>query len=142
MKIERNRLFKISLAAVFLTLAAAPISAQAPSATATNVVLTMLTVKADVDRAQILKVMPDEVRATLKLYLDGKIQQWYARGDGKGVVFILNCSTSAEARAITDTLPLSKGGLAVFEYTPLGPLTPLRMLLTDPAASPKGNPQP
>ena len=142
MKIECNRLFQISLAAVFLTLAAAPITAQAPSATATNVVLTMLTVKADVDRAQILKVMPDEVRATLKLYLDGKIQQWYARGDGKGVVFILNCSTSAEAKAITDTLPLSKGGLAVFEYTPLGPLTPLRMLLADPAASPKGNPRP
>jgi hypothetical protein len=142
MKIERGRLLQISLAAVFLTLAAAPISAQAPPATATNVVLTMLTVKADVDRAQILKVMPDEVRATLKLYLDGKIQQWYARGDGKGVVFILNCSTSAEAKAITDTLPLSKGGLAVFEYTPLGPLTPLRMLLADPAASPKGNPQP
>jgi hypothetical protein len=142
MKIERSRLFQISLAGVFLALAAAPISAQAPSATATNVVLTMLTVKADVDRAQILKVMPDEVRATLKLYLDGKIQQWYARGDGKGVVFILNCITSAEAKAITDTLPLSKGGLAVFEYTPLGPLTPLRMLLADPAASPKGNPQP
>ena len=142
MKIERSGWFQTSLAAACLTLAAAPISAQAPSATATNVVLTMLTVKADVDRAQILNVMPDEVRATLKLYLDGKIQQWYARGDGKGVVFILNCSTSAEAKAITDTLPLSKGGLAVFEYTPLGPLTPLRMLLTDPTASPKGNPQP
>jgi hypothetical protein len=82
------------------------------------------------------------VRATLKLYLDGKIQQWWARADGRGVVFILNCTTSAEAKAITDTLPLSKASLAVFEYTPLGPLTPLRMLLTEPTTSPKGNQQP
>ena len=43
--------------------------------------------------------MPDEVRATLKLYLDGKIQQWYSRSDGRGVIFILNCTTAAEAKA-------------------------------------------
>jgi hypothetical protein len=73
--------------------------------------------------------MPDEVRETLKLYLDGKIQQWYSRSDGRGVVFILNCTTAAEAKAITDRLPLSKANLATFEYTPLGPLAPLRMLL-------------
>jgi hypothetical protein len=142
MKIERSRVFHTSLAALFLTLAATPISAQAPPATAANVVLTTLTIKADADRAQVLKVMPDEVRATLKLYLDGKIQQWYARTDGRGVVFIMNCSTVAEAKASTDALPLSKAGLAVFEYTPLGPLSPLRMLLADPAPAPKGNPQP
>ena len=38
-----------------------------------------------------------------------------------------------------DTLPLSKAGLAVFDYTPLGPLTPLRLLLGTPAAPPRGN---
>jgi hypothetical protein len=76
-----------------------------------------------------MKVMPDEVRATLKLYLDGKIQQWYSRSDGRGVIFILNCTTAAEAKAITDGLPLSKANLATFEYTPLSPLAPLRMLL-------------
>jgi len=142
MNIERSGWFRSALAASLLALAAAPIAAQAPATTTATVVLTTLTVKADVDRAQVLKVMPDEVRATLKLYLDGKIQQWYARSDGRGVVFILNCTTSAEAKAITDTLPLSKTGLAAFEYTPLGPLTPLRMLLTDPDPSPKGNQQP
>jgi hypothetical protein len=142
MNIERSGWFRFSLAVSLLVLAAAPIAAQAPATTAATVVLTTLTVKADVDRAQVLRVMPDEVRATLKLYLDGKIQQWYARSDGRGVVFILNCTTSAEAKAITDTLPLSKTGLAAFEYTPLGPLTPLRMLLADPATSPKGNQQP
>ena len=86
--------------------AAVPLRAQAPAATPATQVLTALTVKADIDRAELMKVMPDEVRATLKLYLDGKIQQWYARSDGKGVVFILNCSTVAEAKALTETLPL------------------------------------
>jgi hypothetical protein len=109
--------------------AAVPLRAQAPVATPATQVLTALTVKADIDRAQLMKVMPDEVRATLKLYLDGKIQQWYSRSDGRGVIFILNCTTAAEAKAITDGLPLSKANLATFEYTPLSPLAPLRMLL-------------
>ena len=109
--------------------AAIPLRAQAPAATPATQVLTALTVKADIDRAQLMKVMPDEVRATLKLYLDGKIQQWYSRSDGRGVIFILNCTTAAEAKAITDGLPLSKANLATFEYTPLSPLAPLRMLL-------------
>jgi hypothetical protein len=118
----------IALSAVLL-LAATPLWAQPPASTRATQVLTSLTVKADIDRAQLMKVMPDEVRETLKLYLDGKIQQWYARGDGRGVIFILNCTTAAEAKAITDVLPLSKASLATFEYTPIGPLAPLRMLL-------------
>ncbi|HEX3645810.1 MAG TPA: hypothetical protein VHT95_09390 [Vicinamibacterales bacterium] len=116
------------LSAVLL-FAAAPLSAQPPASTPATQVLTSLTVRADIDRGQLMKVMPDEVRETLKLYLDGKIQQWYSRSDGRGVVFILNCTTAAEAKAITDRLPLSKANLATFEYTPLGPLAPLRMLL-------------
>ena len=118
----------LALSAVLL-LAAAPLSAQSPASTPATQVLTSLMVKADVDRGQLMKVMPEEVRETLKLYLDGKIQQWYSRSDGRGVIFILNCTTAAEAKAITDSLPLSKANLATFEYTPLGPLAPLRMLL-------------
>jgi len=118
--------------------AASPALAQTPPPAApTTAILTTLTVKSDIDRAQLAKVMPAEVRDTVKLYLDGKIQQWYARSDGKGVVFILNCSTVAEAKALTDTLPLSKNKLADFEYMPLGPLTPLRYLLAEPATPPR-----
>jgi hypothetical protein len=116
--------------ALLLLLAAATLYGQGPSPT--TAVLTTLTIKPDIERAQVTKVMPEEVRVTLKMYLDGKIQQWYARSDGKGVVFILNCATVAEAKALTDTLPLSKNNLANFEYTALGPLTPLRMLLAEP----------
>jgi len=103
--------------------------AQPPATPPTTQVLTALTVKTDIDRAQIMKVMPDEVRATVKLYLDGKIQQWYSRSDGRGVIFIINATSVADAKALTDQLPLSKANLATFEYTPLSPLGPLRMLI-------------
>ena len=118
----------ILLSAVLVCLAT-PAFAQPPAAAPTTQVLTALTVKSDVDRAQIMKVMPDEVRATVKMYLDGKIQQWYSRSDGRGVVFILNATSVADAKALTDQLPLSKANLATFEYTALSPLGPLRMLI-------------
>ena len=124
--------------AVLIATLAAPVAAQTPTPAAPTVgVLTTLTVKADVQRADIAKVMPNEVRDTVKLYLDGKIAQWFARADGRGVVFILNCATVAEAQAITDTLPLSKANLVTFDYVALTPLTPLRMLIAEPPSAPK-----
>lgn len=110
-------------------------NAQPPVPPPTTAVLVNLTVKPDVDRAQLTKIMPDEVRATVKLYLDGKIQQWYARSDGRGVMFILNVADTAAAKALMDDLPLSKANFANYEYIGLGPLTPLRYLLAQGAAS-------
>ena len=52
----------------------------------TTEVMVILTAKEGVTRQQIMNVMPAEVRATVKLYLDGRIRQWHSRGDGKGVV--------------------------------------------------------
>ena len=100
-----------------------------PAAAPTTQVLATLTVNAGVDRTTIMKVMPDEVRDTVKLYLDGKIQQWYSRSDGRGVVFILNATSAADAKALMDTLPLVRANLVTFDYMPLAPLGPLRMLL-------------
>jgi hypothetical protein len=109
------------------------LTAQQPMAPApVTAVMAVLTVKPDADQAQRAKVMPDEVRATVKLYLDGKIQQWYAKADGRGVMFIFNCGTVAEAKALTDQLPLVKGNFASFEFTALTPLTPLRYLMGTP----------
>ncbi len=124
-------------AAAMLVATGARLSAQTAPAAPTTGVLTLLTVKADIPRADIMKVMPGEVRDTVKLYLDGKISQWFARGDGRGVVFILNCATVAEAKAITDSLPLAKAGIATFEYVALTPLTPLRMLIAESPSAPK-----
>ena len=78
---------------------------------------------------QIMAVLPTEVRATVKLYLDGKIREWYSRGNGKGVVFLVDAKTEDEARTIMDTLPLAKEQLMDHEYIPVGPLMPLRMLI-------------
>ena len=114
--------------ALFALLATPVLFAQAPPTTP-NQVMAILTVKADAARGEMTKVMPQEVKDTVKLYLDGKIQQWYSRGDGKGVVFIMNCKDAAEAKALTDQLPLSKGNFVDFEFMTLGPLTPLRVLL-------------
>lgn len=124
-----------ALSAVFL-LTAAALSAQGPMAPPATAVMVNLTVKSDTDRAELMKVMPQEVRDTMQLYLEGKIQQWYSRGDGRGVIFFLNCKTVDEAKAIMGTLPLSKTGFANFEYTAVGPLMPMRMLLAQPAGGP------
>jgi hypothetical protein len=53
-------------------------------------------VSAAARRAQI---MPHQVHDTVNAYLAGKIDQWYFRTDGKGVVFIVNASTPEEAKA-------------------------------------------
>lgn len=116
-----------------LVIAAASLSAQTPATPKVTHVLATLTVKPGINQNELMKVMPTEVRDTVRLYLDGKIQQWYARGDGKGVVFLLDCTTVDEAKAILEGLPLAKGNLASFDYMPLGPLAPLRFLLTPPA---------
>ena len=92
-------------------------------------VMVILTAKQGVTRQQIMNVMPAEIRATVKLYLDGKIRQWYSRGDGRGVVFFLDVKTVDEAHSIMDTLPLSKEDLMDHEYIPVGPLLPLAGLI-------------
>jgi hypothetical protein len=98
-------------------------------------VLTILTPKPGATVEQIMKIMPAEIRATIPLYLDGKIQQWFTRGDGKGVIFLLNCKDVAEARALMENLPLSKENLVDEQFIPVGPLLPLGILLRDSPAN-------
>jgi hypothetical protein len=92
----------------------------------TTEVIVIQTPKQGVTPQQIMAVVPEEIRATVKLYLDGKIRQWYSRGDGKGVVFVVDAKTKDEARAIMETLPLAKEHLLDEQYIPVGPLMPLR----------------
>jgi hypothetical protein len=94
-------------------------------------VLAIYSPKPGVTPEQVMKIMPAEIRATVPLYLDGKIQQWFMRGDGRGVIFMLNCQDVAEARAVLETLPLSKENLVDEQFIPVGPLLPLGMLLKD-----------
>ena len=96
-------------------------------------VLTILTPKPGVTVEQVMKIMPAEIRATVPLYLDGKIQQWFTRGDSKGVIFLLNCKDMEEARALMESLPLTKENLMDEQFIPVGPLLPLGILLRDSA---------
>jgi hypothetical protein len=95
----------------------------------TTAVLVIQTPKKGVTPDQVMAVIPAETRATVKLYLDGKIREWYSRGDGKGVVFLVDAKTEDEARAIMETLPLAKEQLMDDQYIPVGPLMPLRALM-------------
>lgn len=95
----------------------------------TTAVLVIETPRQGITPQQIMAVMPAEIRATVKLYLDGKIREWYSRGDGKGVIFLVDAKTEDEVRAIMETLPLAKEQLTNHEYIPVGPLMPLRALI-------------
>jgi hypothetical protein len=129
--------FMIPLLVAALPMAAAAQSqpGPAPGASAaplpkTTEVMVILTVKPGVTRPQIMAIMPSEIRETVKLYLDGKIRQWYSRGDGRGVILFMDAKTEDEARAIMDTLPLSKEHLMDHDYIPVGPLLPLSGLIS------------
>lgn len=76
-------------------------------------------------------ILPREVKETVELYLNGKIDQWWFRQDGKGPVFLLNVSSVEEADLLLEKLPLGQVKKMTFQFTPLGPLKPLHMLLGD-----------
>ena len=113
------------------SLAHAQAQAQAASPTTTGVMV-ILTVKAGVTREQVMAVMPAEIRQTVQLYLGGKIREWYSRGDGRGVVLLLDTRDVAEAQAIMDGLPLGRQHMVDHELIAVGPLMPLRMLMAKP----------
>jgi hypothetical protein len=95
-------------------------------------VLAILTVKAGVTRDQVMAVMPAEIRQTVQLYLNGKVREWYSRGDGRGAVFLLDSKDVTEAQAIMEGLPLAQEQLMDHEYIAVGPLMPLRLLMANP----------
>ena len=105
--------------------------AQATSPTTTGVMV-ILTVKAGVTREQAIAVMPAEIRQTVQLYLNGKIREWYSRGDGRGVVLLLDTRDVAEAQTIMEGLPLAREEIVDHEYIAVGPLLPLRLLMANP----------
>lgn len=80
----------------------------------------------------IAPVLPLEVRATVRNYLAGHIDQWFFQTEGYGVVFIMNVDSTAEAHELLEKLPLGVAGMMEFELIALGPLKPLAMLIGEP----------
>ena len=97
----------------------------------TTEVLVILTPKTGVTPEQIMAVIPAEIRATVQLYLDGKIREWFSRADGRGAVFLLDTKDVQEAHTIMDGLPLAKQDLMDHEYIAVGPLLPLRLFIAN-----------
>ena len=96
--------------------------------TPTTRILAIGTVNPGVDPAAVRSILPNEVRETVKLYLDGKIDQWFSIQGRNGVAFILNVTDPAAAHDMLEKLPLGRAHLMSFELIPLAPLNPLRQL--------------
>ncbi len=74
----------------------APVPATAPPPVTEVIAMTRL--KLGVALPDVMKLVQEEVRVAVQLYLDGKIDQWYTRGDGKGAVLILRCRTGRRSQ--------------------------------------------
>src|SRR3954447_17246944 len=98
----------MSTAPLAFSQSAAPAALPSIAVPKTTAVLVIETPKQGVTFEQVMAVIPLEVRETVKLYLDGKIREWYSRGDGKGVIFLVDAKSEEEARAIMETLPFAK----------------------------------
>lgn len=72
--------------------------------------------------------MPGEVPATLKLYLDGKVEQFWFR-EKVGPIFLMNVDSIEQAKATLGSLPLVAADLMTYELMPVTPLSPLGMLI-------------
>ena len=77
---------------------------------------------------QLQQIMPKEVAATLKHYLEGKIEQFWFR-EKAGPIFLMNVESVEQAKAELDTLPLVAANLMTYELMPVTPLRPLGLLI-------------
>lgn len=95
----------------------------------TTKILAIGTLTAPLSPDEIKNIMPNEVRDTVELYLNGKIDQWWFRQDGNGIVLLLNVTSTEEASSLLEKLPLGFAKRMKFQLMPLGPLAPLQILL-------------
>jgi hypothetical protein len=119
-----------------LCLATPSLAQPANPPTPTTRILAIGAVNPGVDPATVRSILPTEVRETVKLYLDGKIDQWFSLQGRSGVAFILNVTDPAAAHDMLEKLPLGQAHLMSFELIPLAPLNPLRQLQGMTAGSP------
>jgi len=133
----RLLLFLFVIACPAASLALAQNSTVTMPAVPTTRVLAIGHMAAGSTRDKVTPVMQQEVRDTVRLYLSGKLDQWFVRKDQNGVVFLLNVTTVEEARALLEKLLLGEAKLMEFDLIPLGPLSPLGLLVKDSAAAAK-----
>ena len=91
-------------------------------------VFALYTLKGPLTPEQRAQIMPHEVPHTLKLYLEGKIEQFWFR-ENAGPIFLLNVGSVDEAKEVLSKLPLVAQSLATLELMPVSPLMPLGLLI-------------
>jgi hypothetical protein len=91
-------------------------------------VLAIGTASAALTPEQLQKHMPHEVPATLKLYLEGKIEQFWFR-EKAGPIFLMNVDSVEQAKATLDSLTLVAEKLMAYDLIPVSPLMPLGLLI-------------
>jgi len=72
-----QRVSVLVVAGLILLMSVHPLHAQPPAPPKTTDVLVLMTQKTGVPREEFAKVLPSEVRATVRLYLDGRLRQWF-----------------------------------------------------------------
>lgn len=91
-------------------------------------VFALYSLKAPLTPEQRKEQMPHEVPATLRLYLEGKIEQFWFR-ENAGPIFLMNVESVEEAKTTLSRLPLVANNVATFELMPVSPLLPLGLLI-------------
>ena len=84
--------------------------------------------------AQMAPVLHEEVGHVWAMYKSGLARELYMRGDGKGVVMVLECADAADAERQGGELPLVKAGLARVEIIALAPFSPFEKLFAAPVS--------
>jgi hypothetical protein len=77
---------------------------------------------------QLQQIMPKEVPATLKHYLDGTVEQFWFR-EKAGPIFLMNVESLEDAKTELATQPLVAGDLMTYELMAVSPLRPLGLLI-------------
>ena len=91
-------------------------------------VMAVASAKSTLTPEQLKQHMPSEVPATLKLYLDGKVEQFWFR-ENTGPIFLMNVESVEQAKSTLNALPLVAANLMTYELMPIGPLVPLGLLI-------------
>src|SRR5216684_784746 len=87
----------------------------APAPVPTTRILAIGTLTSPLSPDEMKNLLPKEVKATVALYLDGKIDQWWAKQDATGVVFLLNVTSVEDASAMLEKLPMGVAKRMTFQ---------------------------
>jgi uncharacterized protein YciI len=91
-------------------------------------ILTMCAVK-PLPPDQKTRLLRAEAAVVTRHYVEGKLERFWGREDGKGGVLIYNTASAAEAEAWVKELPLTQENYLTYELIPIGPLQTLKFLL-------------